>query len=71
MRKKVWINVGDIVLIATRGFQAGRSDVLGKYTADQARRLKAMGELPSSAPISSVSESKEADDAGGFDFEDL
>ena len=40
MRKKVWINSGDIVLIGLRDFQADKADVILKYTADEARQLK-------------------------------
>lgn len=57
MRKKVfcflflsksqeWIGVGDIVLIGLRDFQDDKADVIMKYTADEARQLKAYGEIP-------------------------
>jgi translation initiation factor 1A len=51
MRKKVWINTGDIILIGTRSFQDDKADVILKYTADEARRLKADGELPDNTEI--------------------
>ncbi|KAJ1307146.1 hypothetical protein OPQ81_001264 [Rhizoctonia solani] len=46
MRKKVWINQGDIILLSLREFQDDKADVIVKYTADEARNLKAYGELP-------------------------
>jgi initiation factor 1A len=48
MRKKVWVNQGDIILIGLRDFQDSKADVILKYTSDEARRLKAQGELPDS-----------------------
>lgn len=51
LRKKVWINQGDIVLIGLRDFQDAKGDVILKYNADEARNLKTYGELPESAVI--------------------
>jgi len=53
MRKKVWVAVGDIVLVGLREFQNGKGDVIQKYSNDEARRLKASGELPQSVSIAS------------------
>ena len=46
MRKKVWINQGDIILISLRDYQDGKCDVIQKYSSDEARSLKQYGELP-------------------------
>merc|ERR1712032_967784 len=46
MRKKVWVNTGDIILLGLRDFQDEKADVILKYMADEARSLKAYGELP-------------------------
>lgn len=51
MRKKVWINQGDIVLLSLREFQDEQADVIVKYNPDEARALKQQGELPESARI--------------------
>lgn len=51
LRKKVWINQGDIILLSLRDYQDEKGDVILKYTADEARSLKAYGELPESAKI--------------------
>jgi len=51
MRKKVWINQGDIILLSLRDYQDEKGDVIMKYTADEARSLKAYGELPEHAKI--------------------
>lgn len=51
LRKKVWINSGDIILLGLRDYQDTKADVILKYTADEARNLKTYGELPESAKI--------------------
>merc|ERR1719147_637767 len=44
LRKKVWINQSDIVLIGLRDYQDAKADVILKYSADEARNLKSYGE---------------------------
>ncbi len=36
-RKKVWITVGDLVLLGLRDFQDGKADIILKYTPDESR----------------------------------
>lgn len=51
MRKKIWINTADIILVSLRDFQDSKADVIGRYTADEARKLKARGELPDNLEV--------------------
>jgi hypothetical protein len=37
---------GDIVLLGLRDYQEDKVDIIHKYNADEARNLKAFGELP-------------------------
>ena len=46
LRKKVWINTSDIILIGLRDFQDDKADVILKYTPDEARTLKNKNEIP-------------------------
>lgn len=46
MRKKVWVNPGDIVLISRRPYQDEKADVIHKYTLDEGRKLKKLGYIP-------------------------
>ncbi|XP_047960290.1 eukaryotic translation initiation factor 1A-like [Salvia hispanica] len=46
MHKKVWIGAGDIILVGLRDYQDDKADVILKYMPDEARLLKAYGELP-------------------------
>jgi translation initiation factor 1A len=71
MRKKVWINQGDIILLSLRDFQDNKGDVILKYTADEARTLKSYGELPENAKINETDTFGQAEgDEAGFEFGD-
>jgi translation initiation factor 1A len=41
LRKKIWINNGDIILVSLREYQDEKGDVILKYNADEARSLYA------------------------------
>lgn len=47
LRKRVWMQLGDLVLVSNRDFQVDRVDIIGKYDGDQVRKLKRKGEIPS------------------------
>ena len=40
LRKKVWMNLGDVVLVSLREYQNEKCDVLHKYNPDEVRKLK-------------------------------
>merc|ERR1712088_1247075 len=68
LRKKVWINQSDIVLVGLREFQDAKADVILKYSADEARNLKSYGEFPESVKINEAIEfGGEGDDDIEFD----
>ncbi|CAO3686978.1 unnamed protein product [Umbelopsis ramanniana] len=69
MRKKVWINQGDIILLSLREYQDEKADVIQKYTADEARNLKAYGELPDTAKINETDTFGPEEDDIDFDFD--
>src|SRR3954470_7706995 len=69
LRKKVWINQGDIILISLRDYQDEKADVILKYTADEARNLKAYGELPENAKINETDTFGPEDGDVDFDFD--
>jgi len=79
MRRRVWINVGDIVLVSLRDFQEGKADIVHKYTPDEARTLKQHGEIPETVGLSATAtDLAAAGETGaiaaedtGFDFEQL
>mmetsp|Transcript_91479 Transcript_91479/g.295921 ORF Transcript_91479/g.295921 Transcript_91479/m.295921 type:complete len:143 (+) Transcript_91479:77-505(+) len=69
MRKKVWVNQGDIVLVSLRDFQDEKGDIIVKYTADEARNLKTYGELPEGVKINEtdIVDGELSDDGVEFD----
>ena len=67
LRKKVWINTGDIILLGLRDYQDGKADVILKYTSDEARNLKAYGELPDTVKIETIVANEQ--DGGEIEFE--
>jgi len=69
MRKKVWVNQGDIVLVSLRDFQDEKGDIITKYTTEEARNLKTYGELPDNIKINEtdVMDGEMSDDGVEFD----
>lgn len=69
MHKKVWISAGDIVLLGLRDFQDDKADVILKYMPDEARLLKAYGELPENIRLNEgVNILDEEDDGPNDDY---
>mmetsp|Transcript_24413 Transcript_24413/g.34460 ORF Transcript_24413/g.34460 Transcript_24413/m.34460 type:complete len:136 (-) Transcript_24413:31-438(-) len=71
MRKKMWVNQGDIILLGLREFQDGKADVIHKFSADEARRLKAQKEIPDTATINATDAAGGDEEDCAFDFEDI
>ncbi|KAF2084511.1 nucleic acid-binding protein [Saccharata proteae CBS 121410] len=71
MRKKVWINQGDIILLSLRDYQDEKGDVILKYNSEEARSLKAYGELPDTAKINETDTYGDQGEEGiGFEFDE-
>ena len=75
MRKKVWLGLGDIVLISFRNFDDSKCDIIHKYNIDEAIRLKNYNELPSSINLQAtaleLADTNNLDDSIGFDFDEI
>merc|ERR1739847_33534 len=69
LRKKVWIAQSDIVLVGLRDYQDAKADVILRYSPDEARSLKAYGELPESAKINETNFDEECED--DIDFAEM
>lgn len=59
MRKRVWINVGDVLLVSLRDFEAGKCDVLLKYTPEEVKLLQRKGELGVEKDVTNAVEEQE------------
>uniref|UniRef100_A0A2K6U355 S1-like domain-containing protein n=1 Tax=Saimiri boliviensis boliviensis TaxID=39432 RepID=A0A2K6U355_SAIBB len=46
LRKRVWIDTSDVILVDLGDYQDNKADVILKYNADETGSLKAYGELP-------------------------
>ncbi|CAF1094138.1 unnamed protein product [Rotaria sp. Silwood1] len=55
LRKKVWINQGDVILVGLRDYQDDKADVIMKYLSDEARELKRIHEIPDNVNITETS----------------
>lgn len=75
LRKKVWISAGDILLLGLRDFQDTKCDVILRYTPEEARTLKAYGEIPDATKINEaivdVEDGEMSGEEGGFTFDDI
>jgi translation initiation factor 1A len=65
LRKKVWINLNDLVLLSLREFDISKGDIIHKYTNDEEKKLKKMKIIPSVEVVNGRME--ETDDIG-FDY---
>lgn len=73
-RKRVWMNIGDFVLISTRNFDESKCDIIHKYTNDEAHSLKNLGKFPDNVNIQATKFEVESgiiqtDDGIEFEFE--
>ena len=71
LRKKIWINIGDVVLIGLRDFQEKKGDIILKYSTDESRYLKIYGEIPGNISLNETMPVKIGLNSTGqsFDFE--
>lgn len=67
-RKRVWINVGDVILLSLREYQDDKADVIHKYTPEEARILKAYGEIPDHVVIGGTADPDGEDNNGDINF---
>jgi len=71
LRKKVWINQSDIILVGLRDYQDAKADVILKYSADEARNLKSYGEFPDSIKITDTVDFLDRDLDDDIEFDDV
>lgn len=55
-------------MLSLRDFQDDKADVIVKYTSDEARNLKAYGELPETAKINETDNFGPEDEECTFEF---
>ena len=63
-KKKVFIKVGDIIILSLREFEDNKCDILYQYNPKEIKILKKMGEIPD------IDDGGEEEEDIGMDFED-
>ena len=72
LKKKVWILKDDMILISLRDFQDEKADVLVKYTEQEVRTLRSMGEINMQTDKKPENDTTIGDDRdSGFNFEEI
>jgi initiation factor 1A len=66
-RKRCWFNIDDLCLISQREFQDSKVDIVYKYTAEEARELCRMGEIPAQFASANAAETLAEDETGMTD----
>jgi translation initiation factor 1A len=69
MRRREWVRVGDVVLVALRDFQDDKADVVFKYKDDEVHRLKRLGEDVVAAPQDDDDDAGADDDVVAFEHD--
>ena len=64
-KRRVWVNVNDIVLVNVREFEESKGDIVHVYYYDEAKQLKQQGELPKDLKI----EKSKTNDEGDLDIQ--
>ena len=72
MRKKIWLNKDDIVLISRWDFttDSEKCSIINKYDSDEAKKLQKEGEFPENIKLESDCEFNDSimDDMISFDY---
>ena len=72
LKKKVWIVKDDMILLSLRDFQDGKADVIAKYTEQEVRTLRSMGEINIQTDTKTDNDTTIGDDRdSGFNFEEI
>lgn len=71
MRKKIWVNAGNLILASLRDYQDAKCDIIVKYNKTEISQLKSYGEIPQLFDRCVDDGSVDQDNVDGFDFDDI
>jgi translation initiation factor 1A len=72
MKKRVWVNTGDIILASLRDYQDGKCDIIVKYNPSEINKLKSYGEIPQLFDRNDNNDTLENSEVEEvFDFDDI
>lgn len=72
-KRRIWINMGDLILLGIRSFEDGKCDIMYKYSDAEVRQLQKHGEISSNYQVGGdlvANMENDDEDAGGFVFGD-
>jgi len=61
LKKKVWITIGDVVLVGLRDFEVEKCDIMHKYLPEEVRQLIAFNEIPENIKVNEQNDVKGSD----------
>lgn len=73
-KKKIWINIDNVVLVSRREFENDKMDIIHLYEHDEVKKLVKQGEIPESflqSGTSQIIDCLEQKNTEGFDIEDI
>lgn len=75
-KRRLWMGVGDIILVSFRDFDPKKCDIIHKYNYDEALSLKSFGEIPNNINLHATTLdifNNDKDDSNdiAFEFEDI
>jgi len=77
MAKRIWICLGDTILVSLRDFQDDKGDIIHKYTHDEALKLRSYNEINHDPSVFRTEDNliktnnDDDDDDDCIDFEDI
>ena len=67
MRRRIYVNLNDIVIISLRDFQVDKGDIIHKYTYDEANILKKKNLIPDTENMSDKNDVNFEEDSNSED----
>lgn len=72
MQKRVWISIGDTVLVSLREYQDDKADIIHKYTSEETKTLISYNEITGNIKISDDDPTNDDDNSScEIDFDDI
>ena len=72
MQKRVWISIGDTVLVSLRDYQDDKADIIHKYTSEETKTLISYNEITGNIKISDDDPTNDDDNSScEIDFDDI
>tara|TARA_B000000565_G_scaffold108654_2_gene81451 strand:+ start:3218 stop:3634 length:417 start_codon:yes stop_codon:yes gene_type:complete len=74
MHKRVWICIGDIVLVSLRDYQDDKADIIHKYTSEETKTLISYNEITGNIKIDDedcINDDNASNASCEIDFDDI